>query len=301
MANRTLPPGPFTAPMARQLGITRHQLIVMVQGRLVRQILRGVYVACRLEDCTDLRIAAASLVLLPHRVFCDRTAAWLHGVDVFDYRELEIPAPVEMWVLSGHSRVRRKGAEGGQRDLRADEIMTLGGRTRLTVPLRTAMDLACTLPRGRALAELDAFMRQHGITREDLEAALPRFAGRRGVVQLRELVPIADPRAESPGESWTRLAIVDAGLPAPEPQFWVNHHGRELFRLDLAYPRSKVAVEFDGAEFHEDDPERREADEKRRAWLREHGWIVIVVRKGDFTAERRHAWLRELRRALRVH
>jgi very-short-patch-repair endonuclease len=99
----------------------------------------------------------------------------------------------------------------------------------------------------------------------------------------------------------TRLAILDDGLPAPEPQFWVIHQGREIFRLDLAYPKSKVAVEYDGVEFHDDDPERREADEKRRAWLREHGWIVIVVRKGDFTAERRHAWLGELRRALRVH
>jgi hypothetical protein len=300
MSIRTLPPGPFTAATARQFGITRHQLSVMVQSRLVRQILTGVYVDRRLEDTPDLRIAAAALVLLPHRVFCDRTAAWLHGVDVFDYRELEIPAPVEMWVLSGHSRVRRTGTEGGQRDLWPDEIMTLGG-IRLTVPLRTVMDLACTLPRGRALAALDAFMREHGITREDMEAALPRFAGRRGVVQLRELVPIGDPRAESPGESLTRLAILDDSLPAPEPQFWVIHQGREIFRLDLAYPKSKVAVEYDGVEFHDDDPERREADEKRRAWLREHGWIVIVVRKGDFTAERRHAWLGELRRALRVH
>ena len=300
MSIRTLPPGPFTAATARQFGITRHQLSVMVQSRLVRQILTGVYVDRRLEDTPDLRIAAAALVLLPHRVFCDRTAAWLHGVDVFDYRELEIPAPVEMWVLSGHSRVRRTGTASGQRDLWPDEIMTLGG-IRLTVPLRTVMDLACTLPRGRALAALDAFMREHGITREDMEAALPRFAGRRGVVQLRELVPIGDPRAESPGESLTRLAILDDGLPAPEPQFWVIHQGREIFRLDLAYPKSKVAVEYDGVEFHDDDPERREADEKRRAWLREHGWIVIVVRKGDFTAERRHAWLGELRRALRLH
>jgi hypothetical protein len=271
----------------------------MVRTGQVRQILVDVYADACLEDGIDLRIAAGALVLLPHRVFCDRTAAWLHMVDVFDYRELEIPAPVEMWVLPGCSRVRRRGAKGGQRDLKPYEIMTIGD-IRLTVPLRTAMDLGCRLSRSRALATLDAFMREHGITKQDMEEALPRFKGRRGVVQLRELIPLATPKAESPGESWSRLAILDAGIPAPQPQYWVIQHGREIFRLDLAYPKHKVVVEFDGVEFH-DDPERAESDKKRRAWLREHGWTVIVVRKEDFTPARLAAWLGELRRALRVH
>ena len=45
--------------------------------------------------------------------------------------------------------------------------------------------------------------------------------GHRGVVQARELVELADPRAESPQESRTRLRCVDAGFPCPEPQIEV--------------------------------------------------------------------------------
>ena len=43
-------------------------------------------------------------VVVPGAVFVDRTAAWLHGVDVLDYRELEVLPPVECVVLRGPAR-----------------------------------------------------------------------------------------------------------------------------------------------------------------------------------------------------
>ncbi len=170
----------------------------------------------------------------------------------------------------------------------------------MTTPLRTALDLGCLLPRPDGLAALDRFWREHGITRGALEASLPRYRRRRGVVKLRELVALTNPLAESPRESRTRLAIIDAGLPAPVLQFWVEHHGEPLFRLDLAYPRHRVAVEYDGEEWHDRTQEQRDADRVRRDWLERHGWTVIVVRRGDFSAETRGRWLRELRAALRL-
>jgi very-short-patch-repair endonuclease len=69
-------------------------------------------------------------------------------------------------------------------------------------------------------------------------------------------------------------------------------------RLDLAYRRARVAVEYDGEEFHT-SPEDSEHDEERRAALRRAGWIVIVVDRAGLTAAGRQAWLRELREALR--
>ena len=296
MLKRTLPGGPFTADMAADLGISRRDLRQLLDHSLVRHVLQGVYVDAEVPDSLDLRIAAASKVLLPHRVLCDRTAAWLHGVDAFRYRELEIPAPVEMWVRSGHARVRRRGTSGGERLLLPSDIMTLGD-VRVTTPLRTALDLGCRLSRSEALAVLDAFMRQHELTRADLRAQLGRFVGRRGVVQLRELVAIADPRAASTGESWTRLAMLDDGLPMPTLQCPVVHHGNELYWLDLGYGRHRVGVEYDGEESH-DSPEQMEADRIRRQWLADNGWTIIVVRKGDFTDEQRAVWLRQVREAL---
>jgi hypothetical protein len=135
--------------------------------------------------------------------------------------------------------------------------------------------------------------------REDLASAAIRYFRRRGVVQLRQLIPLADPRAESARESWTRLAIIDAGLPCPELQFWIEIDGVPTYHLDLAYPRHRIAVEYDGEEFHRRTPEQRRHDDKRRTWLEESGWTVIVVKRGDFTGAALDRWLGDLRAALR--
>jgi hypothetical protein len=299
MHQRTLPQGPFTTATANELGVTHNELSRLVAAGALRQVLHNGYVDASVPDTLDTRAHAAALVMLPHRVLCDRTAAWLHGIDVLDLAELELLPSLDMWVMTGHARVRRREARGGERDLKPEDIMSVDG-VRVTTPLRTCMDLGSKLSRRNALACMDAFMRLHRISRGDLGTALPRFSGRRGVVQLRDLIRLADPRAESSGESWTRLAIIDAGLPAPVPQVWVTFGGRKLFRLDLAYAKAKVAVEYDGEEFHT-SPERRRADQMRRKWLRDHGWTVIVVRKSDFTPERLDVWLGQLRDALRAY
>ena len=176
--------------------------------------------------------------------------------------------------------------------------MVIGG-VRVTIPLRPALDLGCCLHRREALAALEAFMRLHVLTHEQLGLGALRFFRRRGVVQLRQLIPLADPRSESARESWTRLAIIDAGLPCPELQYWIEIDGVPIFRLDLAYPRHRIAIEYDGEEFHGRTPEQREHDELRRDWLERNGWTVIVVKRGDFTGTGLERWLNEVRAALR--
>jgi hypothetical protein len=299
MLQTEIPPGPFTVAMAMSTGVPRYRLDEWVANGLVRRVLQGVYQRVDVPDTTLTRARAAFLVIKPFTVLCDRTAAWIHGVDTFDFRELEILPRLESWVLRDRARIRRGGCVGGRRDLSAADIMHVDGVC-VTTPLRTALDLGSRLNRRDALAALDGFMRVHGLTIADFRAELPRFRRRRGVVQLRSLIPLADGRAESPGESWTRLCIIDDGLPAPEPQSWVtDDDGYPIFRLDLPYPKHKVVVEYDGAEFHT-TPEQRAHDAARRDWLRRHGWTVIVVRKESFEQHARQAWLAELRSALRL-
>lgn len=289
---------PFTWRQAKRAGIARHQIEAAVRNNELRRVLNGVYVRNDVADTQLLRCQAAQLVISPFAVVCDRTAAWLHGVDVLAYPELEILPPLETYVLRGHSPTNRPECNGGTRDLRACDVMELHG-LRVTTPLRTAMDLGCKLSRRDALAALDAFMRLHGITHAEMQRLLPRYFRRRGVVQVRQLVPLADGRAESQGESWTRIEIHDAGLPDPEPQWWVCLDGVPLFRLDLPYPKHKVVVEYDGRDFHTTD-EQREHDRTRRKWLADHGWHVIVVDKDSFTPDALAGWLQELRTALRL-
>jgi hypothetical protein len=292
----TVPAQPFTLADARTLGISRKSLRLLTQAGTVRRVFHGVYVRTDVPDTVQTRAAALAIILPPFAVVCDRTAAWLHGVDVLTYRELGTPPPLDLVSIRDLTPSRLKGVNGGERDLDPLDITVIGG-IRVTTPLRTALDLGCKLQRYQALAALDQFMRLHGITKRDLDAQLPRYRGRRGVIQLRLLAGLASPLAESPGESWTRLAIYEANLPSPTLQFSVAVGGAELYRLDLAYEFHRVCVEYDGVEFHT-TPDQVAADRRRRSWLADHGWRVIVVTKEDLGRDSRRDWIAELRAAL---
>jgi hypothetical protein len=287
-----LPTRPFRTVDAGKLGISPWQLLRLVHEGEARRVLQGVYVSRQHSDTIELRAEALALVAPPHAVICDRTAAWLWGVDALRRWELEMTPCLDVYVLRGRTRVRRPQAGGGERDLRAEDLVPIGDIL-VTTPVRTSLDLACRLSRYEGLAVMDAFARTHGADSTELAALLPRYRGRRGVVQARRLVPLVDARAESTGESFTRLAIHDRGLPAPKPQHWVNVSGVPTYRLDLAYPALKICIEYDGEEFHSSD-EARDNDRRRRQWLRDHGWKVIVVRKGDFKGLALETWLDEL-------
>ncbi len=291
-----IPAHPFTWPTARSLGVRRSDLDEAVaDGRVVR-LLRGVYARAELDLTPWTRAAAARLVISEHSVVRDRTAAWIWGVDCFAYAELDGTPPIETCVLRGHEPTEREQVAGITRDLLPDDWVELDG-LRVTTPVRTALDLGCSLRPHDALGAMDALMRAHNFSHGDLRVLLRRYRGRRGVVQLRWLVAEVDPRAESQPESWLRWFIVEWGLPRPEPQVWVTVAGTS-YRLDLAYPRARIAVEYDGEEFHS-SPEQRERDDARRAALRAAGWIVIVVSKEALAPEQRERWLTELAEALR--
>lgn len=290
----TPPATPFTYA---ESGLSRAALYRQLAAGSVRQVFRGVFVDSSVPDTTEVRAAAAAQVIASHNVAVDRTSASIHGVDAYSFGELDAPPPIETCALRGHTRARLAGTEGRIRDLAPHDIMTIGG-VRMTTPLRTACDLGCRLRRREAYAAMVAFARLHALTASDFNRMLRRYGRRRGVVQLRELIPLLDLRFESPRECWTFLAIHDAGLPHPEPQHWIVIDGIPTYRLDLAYVHARVCVEYDGADFH-DSSEQREADDVRRAWLREHGWTVIVLRAGDFTGDALDRWLKTLREALR--
>ena len=292
------PDRPFTSGDALALGISRKRLRLAVDQGLVRRVFTGVYVRGNVPDSTELRALAAGMVMSEHSVLCDRTAAWIHGINVLRYAELDLIPPLETYVLRGHNPTDRHNCRGGTRDLSSEDWQVIAG-VRVTTPLRTALDLACKLPRRQAMAALDAFAREHQVTVADLRRLLVRYFRRRGVVQARELVPLIDGRIESARESWVKIEIHDHGLPLPEPQWWVDVGGVPTYRLDFAYPHARIVVEYDGEEFHS-KPEKKAADERRREWLRRHGWRVIVVTKENFDDGPTPSWILELRRYLRA-
>jgi hypothetical protein len=293
MAIITLPDRPFSWPEARQWGLTRKAVDDLVASHSLIRVLHGVYQHVDVARTAETRVLAAQLVIRPHVVICDRTAAWLHGVDTFDIRELAALPPIDTCVLTADSRVRRKGCNGTRRALEPGDVAQMGGLL-VTTPLRTAHDLGRRLRGSEALAALDGFQRRDLVSSQALSSGLDRYAGQRGIVQLRRLAPLADARAESPGESWTRMAVIDAGLPIPELQIEVWADGLLAGRVDLGYSLLKVGIEFDGIDHHS-SPSQRAHDAERRARLAALGWTIVVVRKDDFTSERRSTWISEVR------
>lgn len=293
-----LPSHPFTWQQARALDLSRSQLDeAVVDGRLLR-LFHGVYGAATLEPSPLMRAQAVELITHQHSVVCDRTACWIWGVDCYGHAELDGTPLVESCVPRWQQASECAGVDGMTRDLLPEDWVELAG-IRITTPPRTAMDLGCSLWPPRALGAMDALMRAQGFTQDDLRRMLPRYRRRRGVVQLRELVSMVDALAESQPESWIRYFIVVSDMPRPTCQVVVVVEGQR-YRLDLAYPRAKIAVEYDGEQFHLSTPEQRAHDEARRAALRRAGWIVIVVTRQDLSQDSERSWLGELSAALRA-
>ena len=272
---------PFTREQLLARGVSRRDADAMVRAGVVRRVVHGVYAAAQAPDDLAFRAESLALVVPAHAVVSDRTAAWLHGVEVLPRSALSSPPPVQL-VSAEDTRVRRPEADGRRRGLLARDVEVVHG-VRVTTRERTALDLGRLLWRFDALAALDGFLRI-GVRRERLLLEAGRFRGYRGVRQLRTLLPLADPRAESPGESALRLWWYDAGLPQPEPQFWLyDDQGVGRYRLDLADPGGRFAAEYNGEEFHTSQADVA-YDARRSAWIGDHHWRLEVFTKHDVYA-----------------
>ena len=269
---------PFTRGIARAAGLSAYDVGWLCSRGLVRPVLHGVHVAAQTPDDLALRAAAVALVLPDTAVVADRTAAWLHGVEILPRSALVVAPPLDV-VHVDDTRVRRGQVDGRRRGLTEDDVTRIRGLA-VTTPLRTALDLGRLLWRPDALGALDGFVRA-GVPLGDLRDELPRFRGYRGVCQLRLLVPLADGAAESVAESGLRLRWHEAGLPAPVLQHWVlDEEGVPVCRLDLADPAVRYAAEYDGTAFHT-SPQDAEHDVRRRTWLAARGWTVGVFTYED--------------------
>jgi hypothetical protein len=278
-----LPQSPFTRAEALDVMREREWRTLSAEG-LVREVVPGIFVDASLPDTLEHRLAVARLAVAPGVVVARRTAAWVHGQDLLDYRGF--PATPQIETVTNERAKRPKNALMAAHfadDLLASDVMEIGG-LRVTTPLRTVCDLARFTPRGDALVAMDAFLHKRMVDAEQVRKHLVRWKGRRGIRQAYATLDVADARSESGGESRMRLRVLDMGLPRPQLQIPVyDLHGRVRFWLDLGWPQWKLALEYDGEEFH---PEERLAhDEARRKWIRDRGWTVEAFRRGDiFTA-----------------
>ena len=158
----------------------------------------------------------------------------------------------------------------------ADEICVVDGMP-VTTPARTAIDLARRHPLGRAVAAIDALGQVVELKPVDIELLIDRYKGRRGISRARAALRLIDFGAQSPKETWLRLLLIRAGLPAPQTQIAVRDYwGFAEAYLDMGWADVMVAVEYDGDQ-HRTDRRQYVKDIRRLEMLERRGWIVVRV------------------------
>lgn len=211
-------------------------------------------------------------------VACDLTAAHFWSMVVPSGFGLQIDAQAcAIATVRDGSRHRSGGLRGRRLLLPPEHITSLEGIP-ITTPARTWLDCSALVSYTDTVAMGDAMLRGDLATLDDLRKIVVWGRGRRGVRNARFAAAVLDAASESPGESWVRAMLVRQGVPRPHCNHEVEVAGFR-FRLDMAWPDSKIAVEYDGQDHH--GPGRQEHDEWRRSLLRADGWTVIVVRKDD--------------------
>jgi hypothetical protein len=232
---------------------------------------RAIYPDVYLADCTapSLRTRSEAAWLWSGRrgVLAGLAAAALHGSDWIGDDE-----PVELIWRNPHAPA---GVITRNQHVEGEEVTRVAGLP-VTTPARTAFDLARQLPAGEAVARLDALMRATPFSSEDVLLLAKRHPGTRGVRRLRAVLPLVDSGAASPKETWLRLLMIDAGLPAPQTQIPVIAQYRTVAVLDMGWERFKVAVEYDGDQ-HRSSRRQYVRDVRRLKTLEACGWIVVRV------------------------
>lgn len=161
-----------------------------------------------------------------------------------------------------------------------DDIVDIDG-VRLTSLARTGIDLGRFNSREDAVAALDGMVRLRPTMLDEIRVELKRWENHWGIGKAITALRLVNPLAESPWETRLRLILCDECLDG----FVLQHEvmgGR--YRLDIAWPGLKVAVEYDGAHHRESEQHARDLERWNR--LRAAGWLVIAVTARNITAGR---------------
>jgi len=221
---------------ARAAGLTRAKL----RSGAWRRAGPGLYARAGDARRPEVLLDAVRGRLPAEAAFSDRTAGWLHELDYEPCNPIEVVAAPDAKISA------RSGVTLRRALLAPGEIVHVRGFP-VTSPLRTVIDLASRRPLVEGVIAVDMALHAELVTMDELDAALRARVGKKGSVQLRQVLALADGKAESPMESRLRVLVQRSGLPPPESQVPLfDANGNFVARPDLYYPEHRLAIEFDG-------------------------------------------------------
>lgn len=259
--------------------------------RSYEQLYPGVYVPRGVDVSARHRAEAAWLWSRRRGVVAGRSAAAMLGAKWINGRE-----PAE---LIYDNRRMPPLLTVRTEELLHGEVLELGAM-KVTTAARSAFDLGRhTASRVRAVQRLDALANATGVTTDAIDAVAAAHRGARWLRRLHAVIPFVDGGAESPQETVARLALIDAGLPAPQTQVNVfGTYGEFIARVDMAYEDVKVGIEYDGPQ-HWEDPAVRQRDIDKQVELSDMGWHIVRASR-DLLKYRRPTYVHRVESALRA-
>ncbi len=263
-------------------GYADNEIAAAVRRDVVRSIGRGVYAPPIIADLPRERryphlVRAVVSTMPAERAVGSISAAALHGLPLWGL-DLSRVHTVEPGDGSG---TRSTKSAVLHRDHRPIEPVDIDGIAVVGVA-RVVVDIARASGRDVAVVVGDEALRKKLCTPDDLGRELALIDGTPGCVAARRAVRLMDGRSESVLESRSRLAMLDAGVPTPIPQYEIIDDGRVLARVDFAWPELGVIAEADGEVKYVGDTRAILAREKYRIdRLIELGWRVVRWSWGD--------------------
>lgn len=202
----------------------------------------------------------AAVLSVPRAVVSARSAAWWHGM-------LDLPpAAPEIVVPPGSHGLALRDVRVVSSTLDPLDVTVRRGLRLVARPL-AVLQSTTLLPTGGA-ALMDRALQQW-VTWSELSAAADRFRGRRGATGVATLLRAAADGAESEAERLAHTTLRAAGIAG-----WRPNHQVGRYRIDIAFPDARLAVEIDGWAWHH-DPDRFQRDRTRQNQLSLAGWQVL--------------------------
>lgn len=222
------------------------------------------------------------------QAFAGRTAARIWGIPLpMPWRRGEL---LDIAVDTGTSPPRTVGVHGRRLHPRRRAVIEVDGMPVLD-PIATVFVCAAELTPLHTVIAVEALISaapnypglradRPAISIGDIANRLATWGRFRGSPAVRAALDMVRVGSESPKETETRMLLRRVGLPEPELQHVVRVDGRFVARVDLAYPRWRIAIEYEG-DGHRTDREQWRRDIRRQRDLEDHGWIVIRVTQLD--------------------
>ncbi|HEX6444033.1 MAG TPA: type IV toxin-antitoxin system AbiEi family antitoxin domain-containing protein [Streptosporangiales bacterium] len=277
--------GAFTTDQARACGYSYDAIKQMLRSGRWHRLRRGAYIDRVTFDGLDrlgrhrALIGAVSLSYADRVAISHESAAVLHGIALWD-RDL---SRVHVTRLDdGAPRIERD-VHHHAGELPPAHVVLRDDGLLVSSPHRTLLEVACTSTLEQALVTADAGLHSGLVRHAEFRELVDACRSWPGARNAGAVVSLADGRAESVGETRTRLAMRDAGLPTPELQVEIHDRfGSLVGRVDFLFPEQNTIVEFDGRVKYDGTCREPSAkvlyEEKlREDQLRELGYEVVRI------------------------